>query len=193
MRFLIYALSDPRSREIRYIGKSSSGLARPRSYGYPSRQHAAGHLPVFRWVKKMEISGVKYDVDILEICTNAEEASEKEKCHIAYWRFIGADLLNLTDGGDGSIGCSPNSLTRLKMSVAKIGKQGPNKGKSPSKNTRAAQSKSLGARNFSDQYGTVYNTLRGAARDLGLKHANVLAVLKGRQKHTGGYVFKYVE
>ena len=34
-KFLIYGLVDPRDGQLRYVGKSTSGLRRPRSHWYP--------------------------------------------------------------------------------------------------------------------------------------------------------------
>lgn len=34
-RHLIYALVDSQTQEVRYVGRSSSGLARPKAHMYP--------------------------------------------------------------------------------------------------------------------------------------------------------------
>jgi hypothetical protein len=58
---------------------------------------------------------------------------------------------------------------------------------------RLALARSHGGRAIVDQHGNRYETVRGAARALGLHAPLVTAVLQGRQHHTGGYVFKWAE
>lgn len=36
-RFLIYGLVDPRTNEVRYVGRSSSGLVRPKHHSVDAR------------------------------------------------------------------------------------------------------------------------------------------------------------
>lgn len=189
----MYGLRDPRDGLLKYVGKSSSGLRRPNSHRHPCRQKQGHHLPVYRWVRSLERVGLTYVVDVLQECGCKEELPDAERAHIFRLRNEGTPLLNLTDGGDGSPGCIPAASTRQKMRVARLGRVGPNAGKSPSEETRRKQAASLGLKPFVDQHGVVYYTKRGAERLLGLHRANIDAVLKGRQKHTGGYVFKYVE
>jgi hypothetical protein len=36
MQYIIYGLVDPETEELRYIGKSSTGMSRPKKHFYPS-------------------------------------------------------------------------------------------------------------------------------------------------------------
>ena len=58
---------------------------------------------------------------------------------------------NLTDGGEGAIGCIPSVESRRKMSEARKGEKNPNYGKSPSKETRKKLSEAFIGRNLSKE------------------------------------------
>lgn len=115
----IYALSDSRKPDrIRYIGKSERNvIAR-------LKQHVRDKFANYaksKWIERISHDGATVRLIIIEECAKAE-ASGREKYWISHFRTEGADLLNLTDGGDGFSGGSHTLLTRQKMSAAKIGK-----------------------------------------------------------------------
>lgn len=56
---------------------------------------------------------------------------------------------------------------------------------------REKLSRAHGGKPFVDQSGRRYETIQGAARDLGLSPGHICSVLKGKRKSTGGYVFRY--
>lgn len=55
-------------------------------------------------------------IEIIEELSNEQNWKEAEINHIAYYRNIGCDLTNLTDGGDGTLGYIPSLETREKIS-----------------------------------------------------------------------------
>jgi hypothetical protein len=67
-----------------------------------------------------------------------------------------------------------------------------NTGRVPSYASRVKCARSHGGRSFKDQNGTVYETVNGAAKLLGLYPSNVWKVLNGRYRSTGGMVFRYI-
>ena len=91
----IYGLIDPQVNQLRYIGKTTQTLAERRKSHVVARTL---HYPVNRWVKKLFDAGVK--PDIVEIERVEDDWQEAEQFWISYYRFIGADLLNLAPGGD---------------------------------------------------------------------------------------------
>jgi len=115
---LIYAYLDPRNGLIRYIGKSTIGLDRPKNF-HAHGQHCGN------WIKNLTTDNLEPEILILEeLSDNAsiEEINEAEIFHISYWRFLGANLTNLTVGGDGIPGLKHSEETKLKMSKAAKGK-----------------------------------------------------------------------
>lgn len=91
---LIYALCDPRTDEVRYIGQSSCGIIRPK------QRHAAR---CWSWEENLSVEGLKPVIEILEECS-LDALNDAEIFWISYWRMIGAKLTNLTDGGEGRRG-----------------------------------------------------------------------------------------
>lgn len=127
--FLIYALTDPRTDEIRYVGKSSSGLRRPGHHGARSVL-AKDSTHKGNWIRGLVAAGLRYGVRVLEElpAVAALPASERrdamdaaERRWIAHGRSMGWPLTNLTEGGDG--GGAPSPETREKLSRAQKGKK----------------------------------------------------------------------
>src|SRR5712675_2161734 len=119
-RFLIYGLSDPRTGQLRYIGKSCRGLKRARSHAYP------GYLSRDRtycgnWIRSLQAEGKKYNIVVVQILPDSELLAEAESFWIGYFRRLGAPLTNLTNGGEGCSGRKMSAETREKLRLANIG------------------------------------------------------------------------
>lgn len=100
--FLIYGLVDPRTNEVRYIGKSASGLERPKQHTMPSflrnvRTHKAN------WVRSLLALGLEPSIVVLEDVGCKQDAADVECFWIAQARGLGWPLTNLTKGGDGVV------------------------------------------------------------------------------------------
>lgn len=119
--YIIYGLIDPRTNEIRYIGLSRQGKARPRQHAYPS--HRNRPTPVACWVRSLLAQGIRYQFVILEECKSREELAPAEIKWITDSRARGCRLLNLTDGGEGLQ--NPSQEVRDKMSAQRLGTKRP--------------------------------------------------------------------
>lgn len=98
----IYALADPDSGEIRYVGKADNLKRRLRLHLWRAKQE--GPKPHSScWVRGIVDRGKKPDMLMLEKVAS-DRWQEAEKRHIAELRDKGHDLTNLTDGGDGRLG-----------------------------------------------------------------------------------------
>lgn len=105
-KFIIYGLIDPRTGQIRYIGKSSSGLSRP------SEGHYHGRCK--NWISNLKEAGLRYQIKVMEDVGSKDMLNAAERNWIAHGRSEGWPLTNLTNGGDG--GGSPwSDETRAKM------------------------------------------------------------------------------
>lgn len=95
MKYLVYGLIDPRTRLIRYVGKSSSGYKRP-------REHATATKKTYchSWILQLKNLGLTYEITILEVCDSAQ-LIDKERWWIAFGKACGWPLTNMTDGGEG--------------------------------------------------------------------------------------------
>lgn len=120
MKFVIYGLFDPRTGEIRYIGKSSSGLRRPERHRHPS-ELAKDNSHKARWIRVLHKDGLTYGIIVLEK-TNRELLNTDETKWIALARSNQWPLTNLTDGGEG-VGRVFSEDTRKKISLAAKGRR----------------------------------------------------------------------
>jgi len=122
VRWIIYALIDPRYNTVRYIGKSSRGLDRP----YEHAKLAATRDPrydlkyCYRWVRSLQRLGLEYEVIVLEEVDCSDWLNVHEKWWIAFARAWDCRLTNLTDGGEGMLGYRHTQATRTKMSASAI-------------------------------------------------------------------------
>ena len=113
-KYLIYGLVDPRDGNIRYIGKSCSGLNRPKNHNKPSNLKANTHK--VHWIKNLLFEGSKPRIVIIEEFDNPEVLDAAEQKWIAHYKSIGADLTNSDNGGVGSLGRKHKDSTKKIMS-----------------------------------------------------------------------------
>jgi hypothetical protein len=122
--YKIYFLSLKGSHEVKYVGLTKLDLKDRLYYHIKNKSKTKNSC----WVKK---HNDEVEINLLEdnIFT-LEEANEKEKYYISLYKCIGADLNNLTNGGDGMVGLPAwNKGLKLsdeykeKLSIAKKGKK----------------------------------------------------------------------
>jgi len=102
MNFFIYALIS--ENELGYIGCSSTGLKRPQSHWKYTQSKKSGrlrHLELYKWLKTLSREPT---IVIIENCYSRETMLIAEKTWIHYFRELGCNLRNMTDGGDGTFG-----------------------------------------------------------------------------------------
>lgn len=97
------------------MGKSTWGMKRPMVHSRPS---VFGRDRTYRscWIKSLAAEGLKPEIEVLEVHESAEALVEAEQHFIAYFRFLGCRLTNLTVGGEGIPGFRHTTETRLRMS-----------------------------------------------------------------------------
>lgn len=96
---IIYGLYSSRNGELRYVGQTTQGLKtrliQHRNYAKTKR------TPVHNWIARELSAG--FQIEIKSLCDEAIfNVTELE--FIAKHRAAGARLLNLTDGGEGTLG-----------------------------------------------------------------------------------------
>ena len=97
----IYALVDPITTEIRYVGKADQPQRRLR-YKHLSKSELNVDTPKSRWIKGLLANKKFPKLKILEK-VRKEIWQDREVYWIAYYKGKGADLTNSTDGGEGRI------------------------------------------------------------------------------------------
>lgn len=100
----IYALCDPETKEVRYIGKTTRMKIR-------SREHLRdkGNTRKCRWIASLALPPIVSLLDIVPF----EGWEEAEKRQIAMHRMAGCDLTNHTDGGEGRTSFLPEERQAL--------------------------------------------------------------------------------
>lgn len=119
-QYLTYGLVDPRTKLIRYVGCSSCGLKRPRQHMNPRENRANPKKAM--WIRDLRTAGLVFEIVVLEE-TTLETWKTDEIWWIAFGRACGWPLVNLTDGGDGTLGYKPSAETRAKFSAYHKGRK----------------------------------------------------------------------
>lgn len=120
-KYLVYGLADPDSLDVRYIGKSSSGLRRPLQHGLPSQLKKTSYKT--NWIRSLLTEGKTYRILVLQEVSSAAELADAERHWIREARGLGWRLTNLTDGGEGIAGFRHSETSRLKMSRTHTGRK----------------------------------------------------------------------
>lgn len=132
MEFVIYALIDPRTRELRYVGQSVRGVARAKSH-WRTKKERERKDHTHCWIRKLLAEGQVPEVEILETLEPSANVrallDEAEIFWLGYFRMIGANLTNHTIGGCGSYGYRHTAEAKEKMRKNKRGRVPWNKGK----------------------------------------------------------------
>ena len=115
LKYVIYGLVDPRSMLVRYIGRSSNGVDRPRTHRYKRALDANTRCAT--WVKALLNLGLAYNIVILETMATAKKLNEAERWWIAYGLLSEWPLTNHTLGGEGQLGISPTPESRASRSA----------------------------------------------------------------------------
>lgn len=92
----IYALCEPGTRDIRYIGKSNNPRQRLHAHLFVSSK---GNNHFGAWLRKLRVSGCRPDLLILKKIPK-DGWEWWEKSFIRNARIIGFDLTNFLEGGD---------------------------------------------------------------------------------------------
>jgi len=100
-RYIVYGLVDPDTKELRYVGKSSSGLRRAAQHTKPHYILRDGNVRKVNWIKKLLAGKKEPLVYVLEECIGPEELNLAEIDAISYYRFLGCNLTNIQPGGEG--------------------------------------------------------------------------------------------
>ena len=124
-RFLIYALSDPRTGDVRYVGKTEwEGNRRFNHHMYRARWMVDGK-PKFRqhvycWIRSL--GGLAPVMEVVEECGDHTSLVEAEQFWIEQFRAMGFRLTNHTVGGEGAFGYRHTDDAKRRMSEAKVGR-----------------------------------------------------------------------
>jgi hypothetical protein len=123
-KHLVYGLIDPRTNELRYVGKSSRGLSRPNFHR--TNAGRCGRTHKHYWLRQLHReTGLVPSVIILATCETEAEAFAAERKLISTFRELGLPLVNITDGGEGASGITHtcSAATREKLRLVGLGRK----------------------------------------------------------------------
>jgi group I intron endonuclease len=115
----IYGLVDPRNQQIRYVGRTINLHKRLNAH-INGREPHSEHKQ--RWIDQIKSDGSIPEIVTLE--TSTEDGwKEAERFWISYFRYIGANLTNISNGGQGIGGKRFSEEDKMRMSVTRKGKK----------------------------------------------------------------------
>lgn len=133
----IYGLVDPRTQQLRYIGKTVRQPVRRLATHLWQARKSKRKRHVLAWFSALEAEGLTPEIVEIEVVAPFGDWEEAEQFWIAYFRFVGADLCNLTIGGEGAPGAVISEARREKLR-ARCGVLSPMFGKPMPRATREA-------------------------------------------------------
>lgn len=165
---VVYALSDPKTDELRYIGQTEQLPATRLRQHVKDCGRYSNHCA--HWIKNLKKQGFKPFMEILQKCSTVEELNEAEIYWISQFRALGFRLTNISHGGE-------NTTKGTKLTAK----------------NRLAIAASLGSKPFRDHLGNVYFSKSEAQRKLGIARQQINKVLSGKERQAKGYTFRYLE
>lgn len=96
-RHFIYGLVDPRTDEVRYVGKSTEPENRLKVHACLAKKGTKTHQ--YNWLRSVLGQGLRPKLLILEACT--DDWPDQERKWIASLRQKGHPLTNMAEGGNG--------------------------------------------------------------------------------------------
>lgn len=116
----IYALKDPDTGQIRYVGKSANPEKRLRVHLCDTRNNHRTS-----WINNLKLANLTPVLVIIDEVPESEWP-QLECAYLQYFRECGFDLANHTDGGDAGpsrAGTVHSELSCQKMSESRIGRK----------------------------------------------------------------------
>lgn len=125
---IVYALLDPRTREIRYVGET---VRDPRKRLSQHMLAAAKQTtpPVNAWMRGLANVGERPEILEIESCVDVQQMHSAEEFWIEQFRAIGASLLNVAPGGSTRKGYRHSEETKAKWRRERRGENAPMFGK----------------------------------------------------------------
>lgn len=122
MEYKIYFLIDPRTNEIRYVGKTTKNLNK-RLFNGHLKDKTKTHKT--NWLNSLKKNGLIPEIKLIKICKNEELCNFSEKFYIKLFGRAdknSGNLVNSTDGGEGTPGKILTQETKNKIGKSNKGK-----------------------------------------------------------------------
>ena len=111
--WFIYALTDPRTSDVRYVGVTTTTVAiRLRRHLNEANRNSPGHKN--NWIRQLQALGLRPQTSILQEGDGPGWIAAEQHWIAHFWQ-AGAKLTNLAKGGEAPFGCKRSDETRAKM------------------------------------------------------------------------------
>lgn len=123
-----------------------------------------------------------------------EEALDEEKMWIAFFRLCNKrDVYNVTDGGEGGTGIKYSEERKQRIREWLTGRPcSPETRKKISESNKGKKGKPIYAFNAQTMaFVKKYPSIRGAAKELCLRHTNISRAALGKTPSAGGYIWSF--
>jgi group I intron endonuclease len=205
MKYKIYKLIDPITNEIRYVGRTIQTLENR------LKKHLKAEDKSHRvnWIKSLSAKDLQPKIELICETTTFEDCCELESFYINKYKNEGMRLVNMTDGGDGSIGFKHTEETILKLKeIAKqraknnqyintLKEYGLKQWENKTENEKLLNKLNQKGRRNIKQFTLdgifvkEFISLREIERELGYFRANITPCLKGEFKQAYNFIWKY--
>lgn len=208
----IYALIDPVSSEVRYVGKADNPEKRYKAHLHSNYNNTKKEC----WIKSLKNNILKPSLVILEEIAE-ENWQECEKKWISHYKNLGVKLVNGTEGGDGGrISPEIMRIVSIKRTGVKINRKcftNSNNGRPLTEKHRKAISKAKTGSRRSDKHNYIkqsklfskqlfqfdmdenfireWPSLKEVEKQLGIRNGNISNVCSGRSKSAGGFKWAF--
>lgn len=176
----IYALIDPRSKSIRYIGLTSSDLKHRLSEHICASKKK--HTYVYNWIRSIMKEEVKPEIILVEDNLDKYQAGEAEISYIKHFKNLGCRLTNVSSGGHYA-----NSGNHRRVPL-NFKQSEEHKRLKVLNNPRIKKIIQL---DLDGNFLAEFESQRSAQRITGINQGNIGAVLTGVRLSAGGFKWKY--
>jgi hypothetical protein len=122
MKHSIYLLYEPDTLLVRYVGITIDVMKRLKSH-ITEAQRNTSHTRKNNWIRALLNRGLTPGIIVAAVANADEYREEAEVSMISYVASQGADLVNGTGGGAGSLGRAATDTTKMKISKANTGRK----------------------------------------------------------------------
>jgi hypothetical protein len=175
----IYTLSDPITKEVRYIGKTNN--IKTRFFGHMKDKSNCHRT---NWINSLKSKNLIPSIDVLDECDESF-VNQLEIYWIAQFKAWGFDLTNNTDGGDS--GYKFTDEVKTKMSKDRTGKK---QSKETIEKRIAKVKKPILQYDLEGNFIKKWEGMKDAASFYNIKYNTIILVLKGRNRKAAGYQWK---
>ena len=201
----IYSLKDPRTYQVKYIGKTIDAERRRKEHNQIHRNTKSRKNS---WIAHLIKNNMQPIMEILEECEESKWI-EREKYWIQYYKELGFDLKNMTNGGESNNGYVFTIEDRLKQSKSQKLRHQTTPFSEETRNKLSEKSKKslngldnlkLGSKKCQipivqkTKEGEIikeWDSLQQAADELGIERSNISHCLRGKLKTSGGFKWEY--